>query len=126
MSETIYKGFSTNGADRIDTALFGIQLVRQDILNQFSTPLRVRVRRGRSYGTIIYSLFMDLFDSRTEGIVSTDVQRIVASDPRVSLVGLNIQMDDTSQSITVGMLLHYVEFNITDTNWINFVFSGKN
>jgi phage baseplate assembly protein W len=115
MAAPLYRGFSTVANNGIDTRLFDVNLVTQDLLNHFSTRVGERVGRP-SFGSIIHDLLFDLFDTRTEGLVIADAQRIFSEDPRVVPLEVNVEVDPEKHQIRLVATLQMVEF---DTN-INF------
>jgi phage baseplate assembly protein W len=130
MAAPLYRGFSTvanngpvrlsNGAftgnsNSIDTRLFNIDLVKQDLLNHFGTRIGERVARP-SFGSIIHDLLFDLFDPRTEGLVIADAQRIFGEDPRVVPLSVGVDVNLNGHQITLTAVLQMVEFDM-NTNF---------
>ena len=111
MAAPLYRGFSTVANDGIDTRLFDVDLVTQDLLNHFGTRVGERVGRP-SFGSIIHDLLFDLFDSRTEGLVVADAQRIFSEDPRVSPLEVNVEVDPEKHQIRLVATLQMVEFDM--------------
>jgi len=102
MASPIYTGFSTvNGYQ----TLYNIDIVNQDLLNNFYT------RRGErpmdpNYGSIIPDL---LFENKSATIVSTiqnDITNIIANDPRVQLQTMEIAEQENGYVIFLS--LYYI------------------
>jgi len=122
MAAPLYRGFSSVARDGIDTRLFDVDLVKQDLLNHFGTRIEARVGRP-SFGSIIHDLLFDLFDSRTEGLVIADAQRIFSEDPRVVPLEVNVDIDPEEHQIRLTATLQMVEFDI-NTNF-NAIFEAR-
>lgn len=105
-----------SNANSIDTRLFDVELVKQDLLNHFGTRIGERVGRP-SFGSIIHDLLFDVFDERTEGLVLADANRIFAEDPRVIPLRVGAVVDPDTHKIQLVATLQLVEFNM-ETNFI--------
>jgi len=111
MAAPLYRGFSTVANTGIDTRLYNVDLVVQDLLNHFDTRVGERVGRP-SFGSIIHDLLFDLFDTRTEGLVIADAQRIFSEDPRVVPLEVNVEIDPEEHQIRLVATLQKVEFDM--------------
>lgn len=123
MAAPIYRGYSTDREGTVNTDAYDAVLVRLDLKNHFSTRLGERVRRP-NHGSIIWDLLHELFDDRTEALVRADAERIVASDPRVKLLDMNVVLDHDAHAILVSINLLYKELNMTE--WVTFTFTERN
>ena len=127
MAAPLYRGFSTVANDgaaqlvdgefttegnSIDTRLFDVDLVKQDLLNHFGTRIGERVARP-AFGSIIHDLLFDVFDPRTEGLVIADANRIFGEDPRVVPLEVNVEVDPDQHQIKLMATLQMVEFDMT-------------
>lgn len=119
MTLPLYRGYSSVANEGIDTALFELELVKQDLLNHFSTRLGERVGRPE-FGSIIWELLFDPGDPRTEAIVAQDAQRIVGLDPRVELLDLQIDVSADTHEINLQVQLRAVEFEMDDWFFVTF------
>ena len=119
MAKALYRGFSTNANDGLNTKLFEVPLVRQDLLNEFNTRLGERVGRPQ-YGSIIHDLLFDLSDPRTESLVQADIVRIVNKDPRVSPLEVTVTTDLDNHEITAEVTLQIIEHDMNDTFSVTF------
>jgi phage baseplate assembly protein W len=111
MAAPLYRGFSSVVNQGIDTRLYDVELVKQDLLNHFSTRLGERVGRP-GFGSIIHDLLFDLADDRTEGLVVSDAQRIFADDPRVVPREINVDVLPDKNQIRIQATLQLVEFDM--------------
>lgn len=111
MVQPLYRGFSTVANTGIDTRLFDIELVKQDLLNHFNTRLGERVARP-NFGSIIHDLLFDLMDERTESLVVADAQRIFSEDPRVVPLDVSVDINPDRHQITLDAVLRIVEFDM--------------
>lgn len=126
MAAPLYRGFSTVANDgtvqlvdgsftsqgnSIDTRLYDVDLVKQDLLNQFGTRIGERVARP-GFGSIIHDLLFDVFDARTEGLVIADAQRIFSEDPRVETLDVQVEVDEDQHQIRLQATLQMVEFDM--------------
>jgi phage baseplate assembly protein W len=113
MVAPLYRGFSTVDINNLDTRLFDANLVKQDILNHFLTRLGDRVARP-NFGSIIHDLLFDLSDSRTEGLVYADAERILSQDPRIEPLEIEVTVDHDRYRILVDITMRIVEFDMID------------
>jgi len=111
MTAALYRGFSSVANTGINTGLFDIDLVQQDLLNQFNTRLGER-RMRPNYGSVIHDLLFDLSDSRTEALIVQDAERIILGDPRVQLLTMESAVDLDIHSIRLDIKLKVLEFDM--------------
>ena len=71
-----------------------------------------------SFGTNIYSYLFDPFDQITINNIIADATNVVNSDPRVSIVSIDVYQAD--QAITVAMVLLFQPEAITDSLFVLF------
>lgn len=119
MARALYRGFSTNAKEGLNTKLFDIELVRQDLLNEFNTRLGERVGRPR-FGSIIHDLLFDLNDPRTESLVRADIERIINNDPRVVPLEVKVTSNLDEHTITAEITLQIVEHNMNESFSVTF------
>lgn len=111
MPASLYRGFSSVANKGINTGLFNIDLVQQDLLNEFNTRLGER-RMRPNYGSVIHDLLFDLSDSRTESLIVQDAERIILGDPRVQLLSMDSTVDYDNHSIRLEIKLKVLEFDM--------------
>lgn len=113
MAGPLYRGYSSVVNDKIDTSLFNIELVKQDLRNHFQT--RLGERRGRpEFGSIIHELIFDLLDTRTESLIYADARRIFNSDPRVEVQSLKVEVSPDQGEVKLEAILNFKEFNMDE------------
>lgn len=122
MTKPLYRGYSSVANHEIDTALFDLNLVKQDILNHFNTRIGERVGRP-SFGSIIWNMIFDPGDPRTEALIVQDAQRIISMDPRVKLLEMIPSVSLDTHDVSLQIHLKAVEFDM-DT-WFTVTFSGS-
>jgi phage baseplate assembly protein W len=84
-------GFSTVDKVKAPYTLVGKHAVVQDLLNEFYCRKGERVMRP-NYGSIIWDLVMDPASDETEQLVREDISRILAKDPRVKELEVQVIM----------------------------------
>lgn len=115
MTEAIYRGYSTVGRKVTDSEVYDLDIIVQDLLNEFNTRLGERVGRPE-FGSIIWDLMFDIGDTRTENLVIQDAQRIIGRDPRAVLLDLKVAVDLDGHTITVNA---HIRASETDqTAWL--------
>lgn len=120
MTAPIYRGYSSVGLESgVNTSLYDIAIVKQDLLNQFNTRLGERVMRP-DFGSIVHDLLFDLADPRTEAMVYADADRIFRSDPRVEARDIQVDVSTDTHEITVTATLFMVEYDMNDIFSVTF------
>lgn len=120
MAAPRYRGYSSvQLKGGVNTSLTDIEIVKQDLLNEFNTRLGERVGRP-GFGSIVHDLLFDLTDPRTEALVYSDADRIFRNDPRVEAREINVSVDIDSYTITVDAVLLMVEFDMNDNFSVTF------
>jgi len=112
-----YKGFSTVNQTSQGYALYDLELIKQDLLNQF------HIRRGErlmnpTFGTVIWD---NLFEPMTEDLKSTivdNVSEIINYDPR--LVAKNVIVTTYESGIQIECILQYLPYNIQQSMQLRF------
>lgn len=112
-----YRGFSTKNKYTKSSSLYDEELIKQDLLNQLSTVKGERVMNPE-FGTIIWNL---IFDPLTEDLkiqITEDIDRIIASDPR--LIPESIQLVEKDYGLLIEATINYANSNQVDNLKINF------
>ncbi len=122
-----FVGFSTFDVDPSKPprswALYDIALIKRDLLNQFYTRKGERVMLP-NYGSIIWDkLFEGLTDMNRDEIVN-DATRIVNSDSRVELVGVDVTQ--LEHGLIVVMSLRFKPYDVVDTLSASFDINAAN
>jgi len=119
MSAPVYSGYSSVVNNKVETKLYDIDLVKQDLMNHFHTRIGERVGRP-NWGSIIWDLLFDVADSRIEALVVQDAQRIIGEDPRVKLLELLPFINLDTHSIDLKIRLQLVETNMDTVFTVSF------
>jgi len=104
ISMATFIGFSTDGKVKPPFNLVDLDLVKQDLLNQLKTSKGERVMRP-TYGSIIMESLMEPLDGLIIQDIEDDCIRIVNSDPRVSLINMNVA--SLEHTLRIEMYLQY-------------------
>lgn len=99
-----YKGFSSIG-NQSSTKLYDFELICQDILNQFNTRKGERVMNP-SFGSDIWSLIMEPLTDEVKGLLTSDVNRICTSDPRVTPVQMDLLEVESGYILELTLVLN--------------------
>lgn len=89
----LYKGFSSLDENNPSSKLFDLDLIKQNILNQFNTKKGSRVMNP-TFGSDIWDILMEPMTPAVRDQLISDVKRVCTSDPRVTPT----QMDITEYS----------------------------
>ena len=107
----IFTGFASGPTGPVQV-IHDIELIKQDLLNQFNTMKGERLM-DIEYGFIGWDLIFDLKHSNTKDLIESDCKRIVQSDPRVTEQSIDIIEEE--HGFTVSMELLFNEFATVDT-----------
>lgn len=108
----IYSGFFSEARDprfkKLNFRVFDDALVKLDLLLQLNT------RKGErdmdpEFGCIIWDILFENRDQTFIDLIKSDISKIVASDPRLNLLDMNLTMDD--RTITVDLMLQIKPHN---------------
>ncbi len=124
MTLGLYRGFSTRHFQ--NTKSFGlkdVELVKLDLLNHIFTRKGERVMMP-NFGTRIPDMAFEPLDEITIMVVEEDIRTVVNFDPRVQLRNLTVSPDYDNNTLSVYVLLYYVELDMLDRLDLNIVFEG--
>lgn len=109
-----YKGFSTVNSNNSNN-LYDLELIKQDIINNFNTKKGERVMNPE-FGSIIWDLLMEPLTDGTTELLREDINKICTADPRVVptqmditefaqgyLLEITLETVDTDQSINMKL-----------------------
>jgi len=121
LTSRTYRGFSTLKSDIRNTALYDLELIKQDLINHF------HIRKGEklenpNFGTIIWELLYEPLTEQLKSLLVKDVTNIVNSDPRTKVVKTIVTQKDNAIQIEVTLI--YLPYNIQET--MQFRFDQKN
>lgn len=114
----VYKGFSTFQRLAPPYTLTNINLVKQDLLNTFHTPLGSRVMLP-NFGSKIPEYMFDPFDEFTKQAIIDDAKKVIASDPRVALQSLNVT--EFQYGLRIEIILIFTPGNSVDTLYVTYI-----
>ncbi|BBA65471.1 baseplate wedge [Xanthomonas phage XacN1] len=113
-NENLYRGLSfRNFSKNKSIKLYDVELIKKDLLNHIFTRRGERVKMF-TYGTRIPDLVFEQLDDIALTVVTEDLNAVVASEPRVSLVDLRIVPLYDRNVIIASLVLYYVELDFTD------------
>jgi phage baseplate assembly protein W len=112
-----YKGFSTVDDTTTDVKLYDFDLIKQDILNQFNTRKGERVMNP-AFGSVIWDLIYEPLTPNVKQQISSDIDRILNSDPRVIPTLINIVEQD--YGFLLEITLSYRDTDVSDSMILSF------
>lgn len=109
MSRNKFVGYST--VDKVSPSykVYDEELVKRDLLNHLHTKRGERLMRP-SFGTNIHMYLFDPFDNVVRQNIIDEVEEVIDSEPRVSLIDIDVQ--DSIHGIQINVNLMY---NLTMT-----------
>jgi phage baseplate assembly protein W len=84
-----YKGFSTLDPQQRNSKLYDFDVIKQDLMNHFSTRKGERVMNPE-FGSIIWNVLFEPFTQEIRNAVEADIKQIINSDPRITSPVINI------------------------------------
>ena len=106
-----YKGFSTLNPLSKNFTLTDVNLINQDLLNQFNVRTGSRVMQP-GLGCLAWDLLFEPMTASQQSDLVANITQIVATDPRVQLQTINVTTNENS--ITVTLKLYYVQLNVVN------------
>lgn len=104
----LFRGFSSTNKITPRTETFDIDLVKNDILNHFSTAKGERLMRP-NFGSIIWDLLFEPYDDTVRDEVIADVEDIVGLDSRVTLQSVDVIEFEHGLRVNVAVIYHPIE-----------------
>jgi phage baseplate assembly protein W len=84
-----YKGFSSTDIANVNNKLYDLDIIRQDLVNQFKTRKGERLMNP-TFGSIIWDVLMEPMTDEIYDLLSQDITLICNSDPRVVPTQINL------------------------------------
>ena len=112
-----YKGFSTVDESSTNVKLYDFELIKQDLLNQFNTRKGERLMNPQ-FGSIIWDLLFEPLTVEIKQLIANDIDRILASDPRVTPTFVNIVEQD--YGFLLELTLAYGGTDVSDSMILSF------
>lgn len=116
LSKNLFVGYSSVSAPK-SQQLVDLALVRQDLLNHFNTRRNERVMMP-GWGCGVWEYLFEPFDSDTKDAVVLEVQKVIDSDPRVSMQSVDVV--ETDHGLRITMILIYTPLQATATLSLEF------
>ena len=112
----LYNGFSTVNRSK-HFRITDFELVKQDLINHFN------LRKGEKLmnpdvGTVIWDMIFEPLDETSKATIMQDVNRIIASDPRVAAE--NVIVTQYDRGIQIEIVLRYISTNQRSSLVVNF------
>ena len=112
----LYNGFSTVNRSK-HFRITDFELVKQDLTNHFN------LRKGEKLmnpdvGTVIWDMIFEPLDETSKATIMQDVNRIIASDPRVAAE--NVIVTPYDRGIQIEIVLRYISTNQRSSLVVNF------
>jgi hypothetical protein len=112
----LYNGFSTVNRSK-HFRITDFELVKQDLINHFN------LRKGEKLmnpdvGTVIWDMIFEPLDETSKATIMQDVNRIIASDPRVAAE--NVIVTQYDRGIQIEIVLRYISTNQRSTLVVDF------
>ena len=116
-----YKGFSTVNSNSIKSSLYDLELIKQDLINQFY------IRKGEKlenpeFGTIIWDMLFEPLTEQIKTLIVNDVTNIVNSDPRIQSIQTIVTQVEYGLQVELTMI--YLPYNIQES--MQFTFDQEN
>jgi len=117
-ANAVFVGFSTvNVTNNLNTSLYDIDLINQDLYFAFNTRIGERVMRP-DFGCRIWDYFMEQLTPALRDAIVTEAVRICNLDSR--LVVQNVQVYQLANGVRVEISLLYQPFNVVNSFYVNF------
>ena len=122
MTTGLYRGYSSYEYQKKHKfTLNDVELVKMDLLNHIYTRKGERVMMP-GFGTRIPDLAFEPMDQITLDILEEDLRAVVAFDPRVSLVDLQINPSYDENYVVASVRVLYIELNLVANLDLNIQF----
>lgn len=115
-----YKGFSTiNQLSQKKFKLVDYELIKQDLLNSLNTRRGSRLMSPRE-GCIVWELLYEPYTQDLTEKISSNIYEIVAQDPRISIVSLDLTPEPDQGTITLELNLNYTGTTTIEQLFVKF------
>ena len=111
-----YKGFSTV-ANVQGFALYDLELIKQDLLNNFHVRLGERLEQPE-FGTIIWDILFEPLTEELRTVIIKNVEAVVNYDPRIRAEQIIVSAYE--QGIQIECVLVYYPYNIREALQLKF------
>ena len=98
-----YVGFSTVNSKNSGNKLYDFELIKQDLINYFSTRQGERVMNPE-FGSVIWSLMFEPLTDATRQLIQEDILKICNSDPRIYPSQIDVREYDKGYMIELTLV----------------------
>ena len=117
MVAATYKGFSTVGNIFGNSKITDTELIKRDLLNHFAIRKGEKLMNG-NFGSSLADLIMEPLTAQTKNMVVSEINTIVATDPRI--IAESIIIDEYQFGLQVEMTIRYVTTNQSEKLLVRF------
>jgi phage baseplate assembly protein W len=100
-----YVGFSSLDPANTTSKLYDLDLIKQDLINQFHTRKGERVMNP-TFGSIIWDLIMEPLTADVKEALNADILAICNSDPRVTPTQINLVEKEQGYLLEITLALN--------------------
>lgn len=112
-----YKGFSTVSTDGNSFSLYDLQLIKQDLINNFHIRMGERLEQPE-FGTIIWDILFEPLTEDLKAAVISNVEQIINYDPRTRADQVIVTTYESG--IQIECMLTYYPYNIQESLQLRF------
>jgi phage baseplate assembly protein W len=116
-----YRGFSTINAEASSFTLYDLQLIKQDLINNFHIRMGERLEQPE-FGTIIWDVIFEPLTEDLKRLIIRNVEQIINYDPRTRAEQVIVTSYDTG--LQIECVLTYYPYNIQEA--LQFRFDQEN
>lgn len=102
-----FKGFSTVDKQYGNFKIYDVDLAKRDLLNELYTRKGERLM-SPTFGSIVWDLLFDPLLPNVVEKIREDCLRIIAKDPRLELLQLEVRESTDQHYLLVSFVLKYV------------------
>jgi len=112
-----YRGFSTVSTDGNSFSLYDLQLIKQDLINNFHIRMGERLEQPE-FGTIIWDILFEPLTEDLKAAVISNVEQIINYDPRTRADQVIVTTYESG--IQIECVLTYYPYNIQEALQLRF------
>lgn len=112
-----YRGFSTVSEDATSFSLYDLQLIKQDLINNFHIRMGERLERP-DFGTIIWDILFEPLTDGLKDVIVKNVESIINYDPRTRAE--QVIVTSYEYGIQIECVLTYYPYNIQEALQLRF------
>jgi phage baseplate assembly protein W len=112
-----YRGFSTVSTDGNSFSLYDLQLIKQDLINNFHIRMGERLEQPE-FGTIIWDVIFEPLTDDLKIAIVRNVEQIINFDPRTKAEQVIVTTYESG--IQIECVLTYYPYNIQESLQLKF------